>query len=71
MDGLGLYRAQPIASPERGCILNHSMGAIGNQADSIVSAVAEVYILAKYMPKMRVAIENKWEPFLQNLTRAA
>lgn len=52
-------------------LLNHSMGAIGNQADSIVSAVAEVYILAKYMPKMRVAIENKWEPFLQNLTRAA
>jgi hypothetical protein len=23
------------------------------------------------MPKMRDAIENKWEPFLQNLTRAA
>jgi integrase len=52
-------------------LLNHSMGAIGNQADSIVSAVAEVYNLAKYMPKMRDAIENKWEPFLQNLTRAA
>jgi len=52
-------------------LLNHSMGAIGNQADSIVSAVAEVYILAKYMPRMRDAIENKWEPFLQNLTRAA
>jgi integrase len=52
-------------------LLNHSMGAIGNQADSIVSAVAEVYNLAKYLPKMRDAIENKWEPFLQNLTRAA
>jgi integrase len=52
-------------------LLNHSMGAIGNQADSIVSAVAEVYILAKYMPKMRAAIEEKWEPFLQDLTRAA
>jgi integrase len=52
-------------------LLNHSMGAIGNQADSIVSAVAEVYILAKYLPKMRAAIENKWEPFLQDLTRAA
>ena len=52
-------------------LLNHSMGAIGNQADSIVSAVAEVYILAKYMPKMRDAIKNKWEPFLQDLTRAA
>jgi hypothetical protein len=42
-------------------LLNHSMGAIGNQADSIVSAVAEVYILAKYMLKMRPAIETKWE----------
>jgi hypothetical protein len=47
------------------------MGAIGNQADSVVSAVAEVYNLAKYMPKMRNAIEHKWEPLLQNLTRAA
>jgi hypothetical protein len=52
-------------------LLNQSMGAIGNQADSIVRAVAEVYILAKYMPKMRTAIETKWEPFLQHLTRAA
>jgi hypothetical protein len=38
--------------------------------DSIVSAVAEVYILAKYLPKMRDAIEDKWGPFLQTLTRA-
>jgi hypothetical protein len=34
-----------------------------------VSAVAEVYILAKYTPKMRGAIEKKWEPFLQTLAR--
>jgi hypothetical protein len=47
------------------------MDAIGNQADSIVSVVPEVYNLAKYMPKMRDAIETKWEPFLKNLTRAA
>jgi hypothetical protein len=26
------------------------------------------YILAKYLPKTRDAIENKWEPFLQTLT---
>lgn len=45
--------------PER--LLNRSMGAIGNQVGSIVSAVAEVYNLAKYMPKMRDAIESKWE----------
>src|SRR5207247_7838294 len=52
-------------------LLNPSMGAIGNQADSIVSAVAEVYNLATYLPKMRDVIESKWEPFLQNLNRAA
>jgi integrase len=52
-------------------LLNHKMGSIGNKADSVVSAVAEVYNLATYMPKMRDAIENKWEPFLQDLTRAA
>jgi integrase len=52
-------------------LLNHTMGAIGNKADSIVSAVAEIYNLAKYLPPMREAIEKKWEPFLQNLTRAA
>jgi integrase len=52
-------------------LLNHTMGAIGNKADSIVSAVAEVYNLAKYLPPMREAIEGKWEPFLENLTRAA
>jgi integrase len=52
-------------------LLNHKMGSIGNKADSVVSAVAEVYNLATYMPKMRDAIENKWEPFLQDLTLAA
>ena len=44
---------------------------IGNKADSIVSAVAEVYNLAKYLPEMRDAVEKSWEPYLQNLTRAA
>lgn len=52
-------------------LLNHKMGSIGNIADSIVSAIAEVYNLATYLPKMRDAIESKWEPFLQDLTRAA
>jgi integrase len=52
-------------------LLNHTMGSIGNKADSIVSAVAEVYNLAKYLPEMRDAIVRSWEPFLQNLTRAA
>jgi hypothetical protein len=52
-------------------LLNHTMGAIGNKTDSIVSAVAEVYNLAKYLPPMRQAIEEKWEPFLEDLTRAA
>jgi hypothetical protein len=52
-------------------LLNHTMGSIGNKADSIVSAVAEVYNLARYLPEMRDAIETRWEPFLQDLTRAA
>jgi integrase len=52
-------------------LLNHTMGSIGNKADSIVSAVAEVYNLAKYLPEMRDAVEKSWEPYLQNLTRAA
>jgi hypothetical protein len=34
-------------------LLNHTMGSIGNKADSVVSAVAEVYNLAKYLPGMR------------------
>ena len=52
-------------------LLNHTMGSIGNKADSIVSAVAEVYNLAKYLPEMREAIEGKWEPHLENLPHAA
>jgi len=47
------------------------MGSIGNKADSIVSAVAEVYNLATYLPDMREAIEERWEPFLQSLLRPA
>jgi integrase len=50
-------------------LLNHTMGSIGNKADSIVSAVAEVYNLATYLPEMREAIEERWEPFLQSLLR--
>jgi integrase len=50
-------------------LLNHTMGSIGNRADSIVSAVAEVYNLATYLPEMRQAIEDKWEPFLKKLLR--
>jgi integrase len=52
-------------------LLNHTMGSIGNKADSIVSAVAEVYNLATYLPDMREAIEERWEPFLQSLLRPA
>ncbi|MDI1345078.1 MAG: site-specific integrase [Pseudolabrys sp.] len=48
-------------------MLNHTMGSIGNRADSIVSAVAEVYNLATYLPEMRQAIDDKWEPYLRNL----
>ncbi len=51
--------------------LNHTMGSISNQADSIVSAVAEVYNLARYIPEMREAVTARWEPFLQSLLRPA
>jgi hypothetical protein len=36
--------------------LNHSMGTIDNQAESIVSAVADVHL--GYMPKVQGAIET-------------
>jgi integrase len=48
-------------------LLNHTMGSIGNKADSIVSAVAEVYNLATYLPEMRHAIEDTWQPYLRQL----
>ena len=45
-------------------LLNHTMGSIGNKADSIVSAVAQVYNLATYLPEMRQTITQTWEPYL-------
>lgn len=53
----------------RGAVAD-KMGAIGNKPD-IVSAVAEVYNLARYLPEMREPIEMRRERLLQNLTRAA
>jgi len=50
-------------------LLNHTMGSIGNKAGSVVSAVAEVYNLATYLPEMREAVDERWEPFLQSLLR--
>ncbi len=41
-------------------LLNHKMGSIANKTDGIVSAVAEIYNLAAYMPEMREAME-KWD----------
>jgi len=37
-------------------LLNHKMGGISNKTDGIVSAVAEVYNRATYLPEMREAI---------------
>ena len=48
-------------------LLNHTMGSIGNKTDSIVSAVAEVYNLATYLPEMRQTITQTWEPYLSKL----
>ncbi len=41
-------------------LLNHKLGSIGNKTGGIVSAVAEVYNLAAYLPEMREAIAL-WE----------
>ena len=37
-------------------LLNHKMGGITNKTDGIVSAVAEVYNRAAYLPEMREAV---------------
>lgn len=47
-------------------LLNHKMGGITNKTDGIVSAVAEVYNRAAYLPEMREAIAL-WEQHLASL----
>jgi len=47
-------------------LLNHKMGSIGNKADGLVSAVAQIYNLATYLPEMRVAIE-RWDTKLSDV----
>lgn len=51
-------------------LLNHKFGSISNRADAIVSAVAEVYNRATYMPEMRNAVA-KWEAHLNSLLSEA
>ncbi len=51
-------------------LLNHKFGSISNRADAIVSAVAEVYNRATYMPEMRNAVA-KWETHLNSLLSEA
>ncbi len=50
-------------------LLNHTLGSIVNQTNGVVSAVAEVYNRATYLPEMRAAIET-WEAHLAALTEA-
>ncbi len=47
-------------------LLNHKMGGITNKTGGIVSAVAEVYNRAAYLPEMREAIAL-WERYLAAL----
>jgi integrase len=47
-------------------LLNHKMGGITNKTGGIVSAVAEVYNRAAYLPEMAEAIE-RWEQHLATL----
>jgi integrase len=54
-------------------LLNHRLGAISNQTQSIVTELAEIYNLATFLPQMREAIqvwENKLTVLLQ-LAKAA
>jgi hypothetical protein len=37
-------------------LLNHKLGSISNKTDSIVSAVADIYNRALYLPEMREAV---------------
>jgi integrase len=50
-------------------LLNHKMGGISNKTDGIVSAVAEVYNRATYLPEMREAIA-RWEAHIMALLAA-
>jgi integrase len=50
-------------------LLNHKMGGISNKTDGIVSAVAEVYNRATYLPEMREAI-TRWEAYMAALLTA-
>jgi integrase len=47
-------------------LLNHRLGAISNNTQSIVTEVAEVYNLATFLPEMRKAIDL-WEQKLNSL----
>jgi integrase len=47
-------------------LLNHRLGAISNNMQSIVTEVAEVYNLATFLPEMRKAIDL-WEQKLASL----
>jgi integrase len=51
-------------------LLNHKMGGITNKTGGIVSAVAEVYNRAAYLPEMREAIAL-WEQYLGALLAKA
>ena len=51
-------------------LLNHRLGAISNNTQSIVTEVAEVYNLATFLPEMRKAIDL-WEQKLNAQLSAA
>jgi integrase len=49
-------------------LLNHQVGTL--QTQGVISAVAMVYNRARYLPEMRQAIEQKWEPLLTQLLQS-
>ena len=48
-------------------LLNHEFGASRTRPAAGITEVARVDNLATYLPEMRSAIEDKWQPFLRKL----
>ena len=51
-------------------LLNHKLGTLSNRSEGVVTAVAEVYNRATYMPEMRDAVRT-WEARLSSLENSA
>jgi integrase len=51
-------------------LLNHKLGSISNRSEGVVTAIAEVYNRATYLPEMRDAVRT-WEAHITSLLTSA